>query len=207
MASSFLQAAGLSQDESNDFLVKAQSRKSGETHKCIDYVDHKVNWPHEKVRRLMGSHADYKDLSLEELMAGSLTIISQGLPTADQYRLIQGQLEYFSCSAIDANEHPWPLVRASHKEVLICLEHSTLDLNNPEVWKLHRQETPLQLKNAPALFAGSRNNASQSASLQNLQLWQKKMTTLKVALVGLMCVLIVSARTEPRTPTLLLTVT
>ena len=49
MASSFMQAAGLLQNDSNDFLVKAQSRKSGETRKCINYVVHEVNWPHEKV--------------------------------------------------------------------------------------------------------------------------------------------------------------
>ena len=157
-ALAWMQAAGLSQDESNDFLTKAQSRKSGETRKCIDYVVHEVNWPHEKVRRLMGAHADYQNLTFPEFMAGSLTIVSQGLPNTDVFKLNKGQLDYFTALALDANEHPWKLVQASHKEILICLEQGTLDLNSPADWKALRKETLLRLKNAPPAQASTGNN-------------------------------------------------
>ena len=149
-AMAFMQAAGVSPDDSDDFLRKVQAVKSGENWSCIDLVVHEVSWPHEKVRRLMGVHAGYKDLSFPELMAGSLTVLAQSLPNSSIYNTIPGQLDYFASMSLDANEHSWTLVRASHKEVLISLEQGLLSHSSPREWKLLRQDTLLRLKNTPS---------------------------------------------------------
>ena len=158
-AAAFMQAAGVSPDDSDDFLRKAQAVKSGENRSCIDLVVHEVSWPHEKVRRLMGVHAGYKDLSFPELMAGSLTVLAQSLPNSSLYNTIRGQLDYFANLALDANENPWHLVRASHKEILISLEQGLLSHTAPREWKLLRHDTLLRLKNSP-----SANNAANNSN-------------------------------------------
>ena len=161
-ATAFMHAVGLTEQETDDVLGNAQIRKSGESRRCIDNVINEISWPHEKVRRLMGQHAGYKDLSFQEFIAGSLTVLSQSLPLNTVFAPIKAQLDYWVHLALDAHEHPWELVQASHKEVLISLEQGTLNINNCQAWHQLRRDTLLRLKNTDSFVGPNDAPANQT---------------------------------------------
>ena len=70
----------MSVEEADDVVARANTKKSGETRRCTDRVLLDIRWPHEKIHRLQGAHANYGNLSFREFIAGSLSILAMSLP-------------------------------------------------------------------------------------------------------------------------------
>ena len=153
-------------------MARANTKKSGETRRCTDRVLLDIHWPHEKVHRLQGAHANYGNLSFPEFMAGSLSILSMSLPSLSP---IVGQLDYLTKLSLEAHDPQWPLVRTAHREVLLSIEHGDLGLTDFQGWQDFRKDTLEPLKSAapannaipPLMGANFSQNNSQSNARNN----------------------------------------
>ena len=156
-AQTIMQAAGMTSEEADDMVARANTKKSGETRRCTDRVLLDIHWPHEKIHRLQGAHANYGNLSFLEFMAGSLTILAMSLPNAPALAPIIGQLDYLTKMSLEAHDQPWHLVRSAHREVLLSIEHGDLGLTDFAGWQALRKDTLERLKTTPG---GNNSNNS-----------------------------------------------
>ena len=97
-----------------------------------------IRWPHEKIHRLQGAHANDGNLSFPEFIVGSLSILSMSLPNIPALAPVIGQLDYFTKLSLEAHDQPWPLVTIVHREVLLSIEHSDLGLTDFNRWQALR---------------------------------------------------------------------
>ena len=80
-----------------------------------------AQWPHKKVWLAKTGHwADYEDLSVEHFVPGYLEII---LPTT---AVARDHLLYLQTMMRDTASSSWHLVRSTHKQILLLVEHKQL---------------------------------------------------------------------------------
>ena len=79
-AEAVLTELGYSPAVINDSLRKLSQNKSGITCKATDSVNFIVKWPHEKIFRLSGEAAEYKNLTMSEFVAGIVKVFEMCLP-------------------------------------------------------------------------------------------------------------------------------
>ena len=132
MAETFLQLAGLSQNDTSDLFKKVNSKKSGEHRKASDCAPIPIKWPQELIDRPRGQETGYNELTFAEFMSGNLGVIDLGLPALESYDSFRKQLVYFRSLCDDVVDFGWPLVREAHKLVLLALEQGQLNPNDVE---------------------------------------------------------------------------
>ena len=182
-AQTIMHATGMSSEEVEDVVARANTKKSGETRRCTDQVLLDIHWPHEKVHRLQGVHTNYGNLSFPEFMAGSLFILSMSLPSVPALSPIVGQLDYLTKLSLEAHDQQWLLVRTAHREVLLSIEHGDLGLTDFQGWQNLKKDTLERLKSAapannaiPPLMG---TNFSQNNSQNNARNNRNRSQTLK----------------------------
>ena len=132
LAETFLQLAGLSQNDTSDLFKKVNARKSGEHRKASDIAPIQIKWPQELLDRPAGKETGYNELSLAEFMSGNLGLINLGLPNDPSFDFVRNQIHYFRTLCDDAVDYSWPLVREAHKAVLLALEQGLLNPDDLE---------------------------------------------------------------------------
>ena len=80
MSDNLLLQSGVFPDETESLLRKISHRKSGSTRRACDRIENDVDWPQEHVTHVFGDDALYENLSMSELMSGTLKVLESSLP-------------------------------------------------------------------------------------------------------------------------------
>ena len=86
-----------------------------------------AQWPHKKVWLATNGHwAYYDDLSVEQFVQGYLEIILPTIPIEPATAVARDHLLYLQTMMRDTASSPWHLVRSTHKQILLMVEHKQL---------------------------------------------------------------------------------
>ena len=70
--------------------------------------------------------AEYDDLSVEQLVQGYLEIVLPTIPIGPSTAVARDHIGYLQHMMWDTSSSPWHLVRSTHKQILLMVEHKQL---------------------------------------------------------------------------------
>ena len=99
----------------------------GLTQKATDIPPLTAQWPHKKVWLAKTGHwAEYDDLSVEQFVEGYLEIVLPTIPIGPSTAVARDHISYLQHMMRDTSSAPWHLVRSTHKQIRLMVEHKQL---------------------------------------------------------------------------------
>ena len=99
----------------------------GLTQKPSDNPPLTAQWPHKKVWLAKTGHwAEYDDLTVEQFVHGYIEIVLPTIPQGPATKIARDHIGYLQTMMRDTSSSPWHLVRSTHKQILLMVEHKQL---------------------------------------------------------------------------------
>ena len=99
----------------------------GLTQKPSDNPPLTAQWPHKKVWLAKTGHwAEYDDLTVEQFMQGYIEIVLPTIPQGPATKIARDHIGYLRTMMRDTSSSPWHLIRSTHKQILLMVEHKQL---------------------------------------------------------------------------------
>ena len=103
----------------------------GLSQKPTDNPPFTAQWPHKKVWLAKTGHwAEYDDLTIEQFVQGYIEIMLPTIPQGPSTQIGRDHICYLQNMMRDTSSAPWHLVRSSHKQILLMVEHNQLKWEN-----------------------------------------------------------------------------
>ena len=107
------------------------SRNRGLSQKPTDNPPLTAQWPHKKVWLAKTGHwAEYDHLTVEQFVQGYLEIALPTIPQGPATQIARDHICYLQHMMRDTSSAPWHLVRSTHKQILLMVEHKQLKWEN-----------------------------------------------------------------------------
>ena len=90
-----------------------------------------AQWPHKKVWLAKTGHwGEYDDLTVEQFVQGYIEIVLPTIPHGPATQIARAHICYLQHTMRDTSSAPWHLVRSTHKQILLMVEHKQLKWEN-----------------------------------------------------------------------------
>ena len=73
-----------------------------------------------------GHWAEYDDLTVEQFVQGYIEIVLPTIPQGPPTKITRDHIGYLQTMMRDTSSSPWHLVRSTHKQILLMVEHKQL---------------------------------------------------------------------------------
>ena len=108
-----------------------QAATGGLSQKPTDNPPLTAQWPHKKVWLAKTGHwAEYDDLTVEQFVQGYIQIVLPTIPQGPATQIARDHICYLQQMMRDTSSAPWHLVRSTHKQILLMVEHKQLKWEN-----------------------------------------------------------------------------
>ena len=108
-----------------------QAATEGLSRKPTDNPPLTAQWPHKKVWLAKTGHwAEYDHLTVEQFVQGYLEIVLPMIPQGPATQIARDHICYLQQMMRDTSSAPWHLVRSTHKQILLMVEHKQLKWEN-----------------------------------------------------------------------------
>ena len=108
-----------------------QAATGGLSQKPTDNPPLTAQWPHKKVWLAKTGHwAEYDDLTVEQFVQGYIEIVLPTIPQGPATQIARDHICYLQQMMRDTSSAPWHLVRSTHKQILLMVEHKQLKWEN-----------------------------------------------------------------------------
>ena len=102
------------------------STTRGLNQKASDNPPLTAQWPHKVWLAKTGHWAEYDDLTLEQFVQGYIEIVLPTIPVGPSTKVARDHIGYLQGMMRDTSSSPWHLVRSTHKQILLMIEHKLL---------------------------------------------------------------------------------
>ena len=103
------------------------STTGGLNQKVSDNPPLTAQWLHKKVWLAKTGHwAEYDDLTVDQFVQGYLEIMLPTIPVAPSTKIARDHIGYLQTMMRDTSSSPWHLVRSTHKQILLMVEHTAV---------------------------------------------------------------------------------
>ena len=103
------------------------STTGGLNQKASDNPPLTAQWPHKKVWLVKTGHwVEYDDLTVEQFIQGYIEIVLPTIPVSSSTKVARDHIGYLQGMMCDTSYSPWHLVRSTHKQILLMIEHKQL---------------------------------------------------------------------------------
>ena len=90
-----------------------------------------AQWPHKKVWLAKTRHwAEYDHLTVEQFVQGYIEIVLPTIPQGPATQIARDHIRYLQQMMRDTSSAPWHLIRSTHKQILLMVEHKQLKWEN-----------------------------------------------------------------------------
>ena len=108
-----------------------QAATGGCSQKPTDNPPLTAQWPHKKVWLAKTGHwAEYDHLTVEQFVQGYIEIMLPTIPQGPATQIARDHICYLQQMMRDTSSAPWHLVRSTHKQILLMVEHKQLKWEN-----------------------------------------------------------------------------
>ena len=108
-----------------------QAATGGCSQKPTDNPPLTAQWPHKKVWLAKTGHwAEYDHLTVEQFVQGYIEIVLPTIPQGPATQIARDHIRYLQQMMRDTSSAPWHLVRSTHKQILLMVEHKQLKWEN-----------------------------------------------------------------------------